>query len=128
MVPAHLATRRAFLLHPRRTAAARKTLFEQLTAGERGIVCHVSPGQTNKPMACEIDISHERVKVHVRQILSKLKLSSRVEAAVFAVEHRIAAARADMTIPQGTDQSRVVEAARIGESSRIVVRELVTPL
>ena len=32
--------------------------------------------------------SHDTVKLHVRHILSKLGLRSRVEAAVFAVEHR----------------------------------------
>jgi len=36
-----------------------------------------------------LDISHDTVKLHVRQILAKLNLSSRVEAAVFAVEHRV---------------------------------------
>ena len=56
-------------------------------------------GQTNKAIARELDISHETVKLHVRKILSKLKLSSRVEAAVFAVEHRVAAPRGERTGP-----------------------------
>jgi len=33
------------------------------------------------------------VKLHVRRVLAKLKLSSRVEAAVFAVEHGVSSAR-----------------------------------
>jgi two-component system nitrate/nitrite response regulator NarL len=45
---------------------------------------------TNKAIARALDISHETVKLHVRRILAKLKLSSRVEAAVFAVEHGVA--------------------------------------
>lgn len=40
-----------------------------------------------------VDAEIETVKLHVRKILSKLKLSSRVEAAVFAVEHRVASER-----------------------------------
>ena len=83
------------LLHPKRAAAARETLLAQLTVREREILRHVALGQTNKVIARALDISHETVKLHVRKILSKLKLSSRVEAAVFAVEHGVAAPRGD---------------------------------
>lgn len=75
------------LLHPKRGAAARQTLLESLTAREREILGHLAQGQTNKAIARALDISPETVKLHVRKILAKLKLSSRVEAAVFAVEH-----------------------------------------
>jgi len=78
------------LLHPKRGAAARESLLESLTAREREILCHLAQGMTNKAIARALDISHETVKLHVRRILTKLKLSSRVEAAVFAVEHRVA--------------------------------------
>jgi two-component system nitrate/nitrite response regulator NarL len=37
-----------------------------------------------------LDISHDTVKLHVKHILAKLNLSSRVEAAVFAVEQKAA--------------------------------------
>ena len=47
-------------------------------------------GESNKAIARTLDISHDTVKLHVRHILAKLNLSSRVEAAVFAVEHRVA--------------------------------------
>ncbi|MDO9188965.1 MAG: LuxR C-terminal-related transcriptional regulator [Sulfurimicrobium sp.] len=36
-----------------------------------------------------MDISHDTVKLHVRHILSKLNLTSRVEDAIFAVEHKL---------------------------------------
>ena len=87
------------LLHPKRAAATRADLLAQLTAREREILRHVALGQTNKAIARALDISHETVKLHVRKILSKLKLSSRVEAAVFAVEHGVAALRGDQTVP-----------------------------
>ena len=77
------------LLHPKRGAVARASLLEQLTAREREILCHLAQGLTNKAIARALDISHETVKLHVRKILAKLKLSSRVEAAVFAVEHGV---------------------------------------
>jgi two-component system nitrate/nitrite response regulator NarL len=66
----------------------RSVQFESLTERERQILEHLSRGQSNKTIARALDISHDTVKLHVRHILSKLNLSSRVEAAVFAVEFR----------------------------------------
>jgi two-component system, NarL family, nitrate/nitrite response regulator NarL len=66
----------------------RSSQFESLTERERQILEHLSRGQSNKTIARALDISHDTVKLHVRHILSKLNLSSRVEAAVFAVEFR----------------------------------------
>lgn len=69
----------------------RKGLLESLTERERQILDHLARGESNKAIARTLDISHDTVKLHVRHILSKLNLSSRVEAAVFAVESRAAA-------------------------------------
>jgi two-component system, NarL family, nitrate/nitrite response regulator NarL len=66
------------------------SLLSQLTQREREILTYLSRGQSNKAIARELDISHDTVKLHVRHILAKLNLSSRVEAAVFAVEHKLA--------------------------------------
>ena len=57
----------------------------------REILRHVAQGLTNKGIARALDISHETVKLHVRRILAKLKVSSRVEAAVYAVEQGVVA-------------------------------------
>ncbi|BBO21338.1 MAG: response regulator [Burkholderiales bacterium] len=70
--------------------AARENLLAQLTAREREILEHLAQGQSNKAIARSLDISHDTVKLHVRHILSKLNLTSRVEAAVFAVEQKMA--------------------------------------
>jgi two-component system nitrate/nitrite response regulator NarL len=66
----------------------RSSQFASLTERERQILDHLSRGESNKTIARALDISHDTVKLHVRHILSKLGLSSRVEAAVFAVEFR----------------------------------------
>ena len=66
------------------------SLLDALTPREREILSHLSRGESNKAIARTLDISHDTVKLHVRHILAKLNLSSRVEAAVFAVEHRVA--------------------------------------
>ncbi|HQT29897.1 MAG TPA: response regulator [Thiobacillus sp.] len=66
------------------------SLLDSLTPREREILTHLSRGESNKAIARSLDISHDTVKLHVRHILAKLNLSSRVEAAVFAVENRVA--------------------------------------
>ncbi len=62
--------------------------LSSLTERERQILDHLARGESNKAIARALDISHDTVKLHVRHILSKLNLSSRVEAAVLAVEMR----------------------------------------
>lgn len=65
------------------------SLINQLTAREREILAYLAKGDSNKAIAKELGISHDTVKLHVRNILSKLNLTSRVEAAVFAVEQKL---------------------------------------
>ncbi len=69
-------------------ASDRSGMLGSLTEREREILEHLARGQSNKAIARALDISHDTVKLHVRHILSKLNLTSRVEAAVFAVEMR----------------------------------------
>jgi two-component system nitrate/nitrite response regulator NarL len=71
----------------------RQDLLASLTERQREILEHLARGESNKTIARALDISHDTVKLHVRHILSKLSLSSRVEAAVFAVEARTSSAR-----------------------------------
>jgi two-component system nitrate/nitrite response regulator NarL len=71
-------------------AAAKVDALKQLTAREREILTYLAQGLSNKAIARVLDISHDTVKLHVRHILSKLNLTSRVEAAVFAVEQKAA--------------------------------------
>jgi two-component system, NarL family, nitrate/nitrite response regulator NarL len=67
--------------------------LKSLTAREREILDYLAQGLSNKAIARALDISHDTVKLHVRHILAKLNLTSRVEAAVFAVEHKSAKLR-----------------------------------
>ncbi len=60
--------------------------FSQLTPRELEILCHVAEGQSNKAIARDLGITDGTVKLHVRSILRKLGVSSRLEAAVLAVE------------------------------------------
>ena len=79
----------AQLLQAGTTRKQRDGLLDSLTDRERQVLDHLARAESNKAIARTLDISHDTVKLHVRHILSKLNLSSRVEAAVFAVESRI---------------------------------------
>jgi two-component system, NarL family, nitrate/nitrite response regulator NarL len=59
-----------------------------LTDQERRILELIAAGLPNKLIGRELDIAEGTVKVHVKHILRKLGLRSRVEAAVWAVERQ----------------------------------------
>lgn len=61
--------------------------FAELTPRELEILEYVASGLSNKMIARELNITDGTVKLHVKAILRKLGLHSRVEAAVLAVEH-----------------------------------------
>jgi two-component system, NarL family, nitrate/nitrite response regulator NarL len=58
-----------------------------LTEREEEILRHIAAGMSNKLIARELNITEGTVKVHVKHLLKKLNLRSRVEAAVWVVEH-----------------------------------------
>lgn len=60
--------------------------IEQLTRRERDILKLISQGMTNKAIARKLSITESTVKVHVKHLLKKMKLKSRVEAAVWALQ------------------------------------------
>jgi len=61
--------------------------FVDLTPRELEILEYVASGLSNKMIARELNITDGTVKLHVKAVLRKLGLHSRVEAAVLAVEH-----------------------------------------
>lgn len=63
-----------------------ETPFSELTPRELEILCLLADGQSNKIIARNLGISDGTVKLHVKAILRKLNVHSRVEAAVIAVE------------------------------------------
>jgi two-component system nitrate/nitrite response regulator NarL len=66
-----------------------KHSLKLLTEREREILQLLSRGESNKAIAQTLSISYDTVKQHVRHILTKLNLSSRVKAAVlFTVEQQ----------------------------------------
>jgi two-component system nitrate/nitrite response regulator NarL len=63
------------------------SLLAELTPRELEILRHVAEGESNKAIGRALDITDGTVKLHVKSILRKLGVRSRVEAAVLAVEH-----------------------------------------
>jgi DNA-binding NarL/FixJ family response regulator len=60
---------------------------DELTPRERDVLAHLARGRANKVIARELGVSERTVKTHVSNILSKLGLADRTQAAVYAVRH-----------------------------------------
>ena len=81
--------------HAASTTAAQAAAVEpaapgsELSPRELEILRLIARGDSNKEIGRELGIAESTVKVHVQHLLRKLKLSSRVQAAVYASEHRL---------------------------------------
>lgn len=71
----------------REAQPARPHDISQLTRREREILLLISDGMTNKAIARKLAISESTVKVHVKYLLKKMNLKSRLEAAVWALQN-----------------------------------------
>jgi two-component system nitrate/nitrite response regulator NarL len=60
---------------------------DPLTTRERDIMRELSHGASNKEIARSLMLAESTVKIHVRNILRKLNLTSRVQVAIYAVGH-----------------------------------------
>lgn len=64
--------------------------LQDLTPRELQVLRHLAEGLANRDIARRLNISEGTVKIHVNRVLSKLRLGSRVQAAVYAYRHGIA--------------------------------------
>ncbi|GKX51222.1 two-component system response regulator NarL [Budvicia aquatica] len=62
--------------------------FESLTERELDVLQEVARGMSNKQIAVHLHISEETVKVHIRNMLRKLNVRSRVAATVMYLEQK----------------------------------------
>lgn len=62
---------------------------DHLTKRELQILSHLALGLSNKEISAVLGISLETVKEHVQNVLRKLKVSDRTEAAVWALKHGV---------------------------------------
>ncbi|HEY3366906.1 MAG TPA: response regulator transcription factor [Symbiobacteriaceae bacterium] len=71
-------------LHPQQPAGK-----ESLTARELDVLRCLANGMTNREIAEKLVISETTVKTHISSILSKLHLTDRTQAALFAVREKL---------------------------------------
>ena len=62
-------------------------LLDDLTDREREILTLLAQGMRNEDIATQLYISPQTVQTHVRNILGKLRVHSKLEAVAFAVRH-----------------------------------------
>lgn len=62
-------------------------LYDSLTPREKEILAWLTKGISNKEIARFLSVSESTIKLHVQNILRKLNLHSRVQAAIYALEH-----------------------------------------
>jgi NarL family two-component system response regulator LiaR len=84
------------LLHPAIAARVMEALSrperspaERLTERELDVLRLLARGLSNKAIALELHVSEKTVKTHVSNILAKLHLADRTQAALYAVRQRI---------------------------------------
>ena len=60
---------------------------DRFSPRERDILACLARGESNKEIARELDLAESTVKIHVQNIFKKLGVTSRVQVALYAVEH-----------------------------------------
>jgi two-component system, NarL family, nitrate/nitrite response regulator NarL len=78
---------------PQKNSKAAVAETNKLSPREAEIIVMLAAGASNKEIARKLELAESTVKIHVQGILRKLNLTSRVQAAVFAVEHGLVEAR-----------------------------------
>jgi NarL family two-component system response regulator LiaR len=78
----HVAARLAQELHG--ASAGTRWLYDTLSEREREVLGLIATGLTNAQIAERLVISERTVKSHVNNILSKLQVADRTQAAIFA--------------------------------------------
>ncbi len=63
------------------------TAVDRLTGRERDVMACLARGLSNQAIATELGMAERTARTHVSNILAKLGLTSRTQAALFAVEH-----------------------------------------
>jgi DNA-binding NarL/FixJ family response regulator len=74
----------------RRAAHAEESgAFQELTEQERRVLAHIAEGESNREIADAMGLAEKTVRNYVSNILAKLALASRAQAAAFAIRNRL---------------------------------------
>jgi DNA-binding NarL/FixJ family response regulator/class 3 adenylate cyclase len=85
----HLDPAVARLLAQRMRTRKTEEPVEPLTQREKEVLAQLGKGASNKEIAYELSITERTARTHVSNILGKLGLASRTQAALYAVEHKL---------------------------------------
>ncbi|MEC1790606.1 response regulator transcription factor [Bacillus vallismortis] len=77
------------LTHMRKQHDPAKEKFYQLTRREKDVLNEITDGKSNKEIAAALFISEKTVKTHVSNLLAKLEVADRTQAALFAVKYNL---------------------------------------
>lgn len=83
------------VLHPRiakklmKRATRKKPVIEPLTPREKEVLFQLTKGKSNKEIAKALFISDKTVKTHMSNILQKLEVKDRTQAAIKAIENKL---------------------------------------
>jgi DNA-binding NarL/FixJ family response regulator len=85
-------------LHPKATNHLLTRISKQdpphkihtLTKREKDVLAELTKGKSNKEIALSLYITEKTVKTHISNIFSKLEVSDRTQAALYAVKHNLA--------------------------------------
>jgi NarL family two-component system response regulator LiaR len=83
LAPAVQRTLMQAMAHPNHTTPAPDALTER----EREVLSLLAAGRSNKEIARQLSVTERTVKGHVGNVLGKLGLASRTQAAVYAMRH-----------------------------------------
>ncbi len=85
----HLDPAVALVVARRVRDGRRRPVAEPLTDREREVLALIAHGLANQAIADRLGITERTARTHVSNILGKLGLASRTQAALYAVEHRL---------------------------------------
>ena len=63
--------------------------FADLTEQERRVLAHIADGETNRQIAARMGLAEKTVRNYVSNVLAKLELESRAQAAGYAIRNRL---------------------------------------
>jgi two-component system, NarL family, response regulator DevR len=63
--------------------------FADLTEQERRVLAHIAEGETNRQIAARMGLAEKTVRNYVSNVLAKLELESRAQAAGYAIRNRL---------------------------------------
>ncbi len=82
-------TQKVFAKVREATRRAEGDAFANLSDQEMRILALIAEGKTNREIATHVFLSEKTVRNYVSSLLSKLHLSTRAQAAAYAVQHRV---------------------------------------